>query len=64
MLPDYAAICGITAEELRTQMAPDVKHLATRLGITAEEMLDKLKENYDGYHFSWPSPMFSILSVC
>ena len=67
MLPDYAAICGITAEELRTQMAPDVKHLATRLGITAEEMLDKLKENYDGYHFSWPSPdvfnPFSLLNT-
>ena len=66
-LPDYAAICGITAEELRTQMAPDVKHLATRLGITAEEMLDKLKENYDGYHFSWPSPdvfnPFSLLKA-
>ena len=67
MLPDYAAICGITAEELRTQMAPDVKHLATRLGITAEEMLDRLKENYDGYHFSWPSPdvfnPFSLLKA-
>lgn len=64
MLPDYAAICGITAEELRTQMVPDVESLATRLGITAEEMLDKLKENYDGYHFRGRRPMFSILSVC
>ena len=67
MLPDYAAICGITAEELRTQMVPDVESLATRLGITAEEMLDKLKENYDGYHFSWPSPdvfnPFSLLKA-
>ena len=34
---------GITAEELRTQMVPDVSIWQLRLGITAEEMLDKLK---------------------
>ena len=41
--------------------------LATRLGITAEVMFDRLKENYDGYHFSWPSPdvfnPFSLLKA-
>lgn len=56
MMPDYAAICGITEEELHTQMAHDVERLADQLGITTNEMLIKLKENYDGYHFAWPSP--------
>ena len=26
------------------------------INISKEAMLEKLKENYDGYHFTWPSP--------
>ena len=52
----YAAICGITEEEIRTQMADDLDILAERMGVTADEAMAKLKENYDGYHFTWPSP--------
>lgn len=52
----YAAICGITEEEMRHQMNGHIHQLAVRLKITDEEALQKLKENYDGYHFTWPSP--------
>ena len=52
----YAAICGITEEEIRTQMSPDLDVLASRLGLSREEAFAELKENYDGYHFTWPSP--------
>lgn len=52
----YAAICGITEDEIITQMDRDVDWLAKRLNITAQEALVKLKENYDGYHFTCPSP--------
>ena len=48
----YAAICGITENEILTQMKEDVDRMAVKLNITAEEVLAKLKENYDGYHFS------------
>ena len=51
----YAAICGITENEILTQMKEDVDRLAVKLNITAEEVLPKLKENYDGYHFAYPS---------
>ena len=67
MLPEYAAICGITQEEMETQMSPDLDVLATRLKKNREETLLILKERYDGYHFSWPSPdiynPFSLLNA-
>ena len=52
----YAGICGITKEELLTQMREDIDCLAKNLKLTYEETLEKLKANYDGYHFTWPSP--------
>ena len=56
MLPEYAAICGISKEELLTQMSPDIDMFASRLGISREAMTAKLIAHYDGYHFTWPSP--------
>ncbi|WP_349953481.1 ATP-binding protein [Bacteroides finegoldii] len=52
----YAAICGISEGEIRSQMKEDVERLAAKLNISSEEVLLKLKENYDGYHFTYPSP--------
>lgn len=63
----YAAICGITKEELLAQMAGYIEKFAGKLGVTKEEMLQKLKVKYDGYHFTWPSPdiynPYSILNA-
>ena len=52
----YAAICGITEEEIKEQRSYDLGLLAEKMQITRDEVLAKLKENYDGYHFTWPSP--------
>ena len=52
----YAAICGITEEEMLTQMSADLDVLAARLAVSREKAFARLKENYDGYHFAWPSP--------
>ena len=63
----YAAICGITQEEMETQMSEDLDLLASRLETTREQTLERLKDNYDGYHFTWPSPdiynPFSLLTA-
>ena len=63
----YAAICGISEDEIRSQMKEDVDRLAKNLEVTPEEALMKLKENYDGYHFTYPSPdiynPFSLLTA-
>ena len=56
MNDDYAGICGITKEELLTQMSDDIEELAEKRGITKEQAIDKLKEYYDGYHFTAESP--------
>ena len=67
MLPEYAAICGITEEEMATQMDEDLDILAGRLNVNREEVVKKLKAHYDGYHFAWPSPdiynPFSLLNA-
>lgn len=52
----YAGICGITKEELLTQMSDDIDRLAEKLSITRENAIQQLKDNYDGYHFTYPSP--------
>lgn len=52
----YAGICGITEDELLTQMPADIDNLAQKIGLTREQTIGKLKANYDGYHFTWPSP--------
>ena len=53
---EFADICGITAEEMETQMSPDIDLLGKKLGKTREETIAALRYNYDGYHFTWPSP--------
>ena len=62
----YAGICGITEEEMLTQMSVDIDLLADKLKLTREETIGKLKAQYDGYHFTYPSPdvynPFSLLN--
>ena len=52
----YAGICGITKEEMLTQMGDDIDALAEQLELSREETIQELKDHYDGYHFCWPSP--------
>ena len=52
----YAAICGITEQELETDMAPDIALLAKEYECTPDQMHLKLKEQYDGYRFAKESP--------
>ena len=52
MMPQYSTLCGITQEELETQMMPWVEHLAEDNSLTVKETLARLKRNYDGYHFA------------
>ena len=52
MYDKYSAICGISSEELHTQMLPDVERLAEHLHLSVDETFAELKRKYDGYHFS------------
>lgn len=53
---EYAGICGITQEELVTQMSADVDALGEKLEKNRDETIEALKEYYDGYHFASKSP--------
>ena len=52
MLPQYDAICGISKDELLTTLKPDVQAIADAKNCSYDEMLEQLKDMYDGYHFS------------
>ena len=51
-LPQYAALCGITEEEMKENFKPELEEMAEVNGWTLEQTHDRLKEYYDGYHFS------------
>lgn len=47
----YAEICGITEKEIHDNLDAEIESLAQANNLTKEECYDKLKLNYDGYHF-------------
>ena len=52
MMKEFATICGITEQELVNTFTPDMDIMAEEMECTAMEVHDKLKQMYDGYHFS------------
>lgn len=48
----FDAICGITEDELQTLFADEIKQIGEKYQLTSGEMLTRLKNHYDGYHFS------------
>lgn len=67
MLPEYSAICGISLEEIQANLNEGIQELAKKKNLTVEETYSRLKEHYDGYHFSTESPdiynPFSLLNA-
>lgn len=61
----YADLCGITSEELHHCFAPDIQALADKEGVTSDEMMNQLRQMYDGYHFSkeMTSDMYNPFSL-
>ena len=50
-LPENAAICGITEQEISDNFKEEMEELAERNEWTLQQAHDNLKEYYDGYHF-------------
>ena len=63
----YAAICGITEDELLATLDPEIDGLAKCLGMDHDECLDALRAQYDGYRFHQAGPAvynpFSLLNA-
>ena len=49
---EYAALCGITKEEVVRDFKPEINKLASSKGWTFDEAVAQLTAYYDGYHFS------------
>ncbi|MGN0222024.1 MAG: AAA family ATPase [Prevotella sp.] len=67
MEPAFGGICGITKQEMMLQMQDYIERLGNTKGWTQEETIAVLTKQYDGYHFTWPSPdvfnPFSLLQA-
>lgn len=50
--PQYAALCGITQQEITDNFLPEIKAMGEKNNWTVDEVMEQLKDNYDGYHFS------------
>ena len=50
--PEYAPLCGITEEEIVENFAPEMEKMGARNHWDTQQTHDKMKEYYDGYHFS------------
>ena len=56
--PEYEGVCGITEEELLTQLKPDIEWLTKAMsrwrqpGWGYDDCVSEVKRMYDGYHFS------------
>ena len=51
MLKQWVGICGISEQELHEYFEVSIQELATACSLTFDETCNKLKEQYDGYHF-------------
>ena len=63
----YTEICGISENELHQYFSEDVQSMAALEGVSYEDMSERLRRNYDGYHFA-PNTQgmynpFSVLNV-
>ena len=67
LLPRFSAICGITEKEVKEDFAEDIVAMSEVYGCSPEEMFQKIKLRYDGYHFASASDdiynPFSLLNA-
>jgi len=50
--PQYVSLCGVTEKEIAANFKQEVERMGVINHWNAQETHDRLKEYYDGYHFS------------
>ena len=64
LLPDYERLCGISMDEFVSQLKDGLKDFADYNGYTFDETVQRFKNKYDGYHFSFlKQDVFNPFSV-
>ena len=51
----YVDLCGISEQELHDNLESELHELADAQGVTYDEICEKLRDYYDGYHFAYNS---------
>lgn len=49
---EYAALCGLTRGELTSDFMPEIQSLSENYHISVENVMERMRYTYDGYHFS------------
>ena len=52
MRKDYVEICGVSDQELHENLDVELHEFAETQGLSYDKLCTKLKEYYDGYHFT------------
>lgn len=52
MRKQYVELCGISERELHENLEPELHEFAQAKGCTYDEICEKLRKLYDGYHFT------------
>jgi hypothetical protein len=64
---EYNAICGITKQELIDNFQPGIEKMSKEMKCSKEEVINRLTDSYDGYHFTQDSEgifnPFSLLNA-
>ena len=58
--PAYATLCGFTEREVRAALQPHLAQAAGHLGLSLEDFMDRVRRQYNGYHFSLPGNSESL----
>ena len=53
---EFCTICGITEQEMINDLSQGIQDFADARRVSFEQMVQQLKDNYDGYHFSAHCP--------
>jgi hypothetical protein len=60
---EYAAICGITQEELESNFSEYIDVAAEELSITREKLLNEIRKWYNGYSWDGKTSVYNPISV-
>ena len=52
MRKDYVEICGVSEQEIHSNLENEIHEFAAARGVTYDKLCAELRENYDGYHFT------------
>ena len=63
MLEEYSDIVGYTQKELEDNFGDWIEKATQKLSLTKEELLQKIKRNYDGFSFDGKTRVYNPFSI-